>query len=108
RRGDGERHLRAHRLDRPGVQLDLNDVRKNEDVVISGKAATSLNNGSTTPSFDAALLDKVKKLPDVAQADGSVTSDQALLIDKKGKAIVFGGAPNLGFSIDDPSSPFNV
>jgi len=83
-------------------------VRKNEDVVISGKAATSLNNGSTTPSFDAALLDKVRKLPDVAQADGSVTSDQALLIDKKGKAIVFGGAPNLGFSIDNPSSAFNV
>jgi putative ABC transport system permease protein len=86
----------------------FNDVRKNEDLVISGKAATSLNNGSTTPSFDAALLDKVRKLPDVAQADGSVTSDQALLIDKKGKAIVFGGAPNLGFSIDNPSSPFNV
>jgi putative ABC transport system permease protein len=85
----------------------FNDVRKNEDVVISGNAATATNNGSTTPSFDAALLEKVRKLPSVAQADGAVTTDQALLIDHKGKAIVFGGAPNLGFSIDNPSSPFN-
>ena len=46
-------------------------------------------------------------LPDVAQAEGSVDSDSTSLIGKDGKAIVFGGAPNLGFSIADGDSPFN-
>ena len=30
-----------------------------------------------------------------------------MLVDQKGKAIVFGGAPNLGFSIANGESPFN-
>ena len=46
-------------------------------------------------------------MPGVAAVEGSVNGE-ALLVDKKGKAIVFGGAPNLGFSIANPQSPFNV
>ena len=45
--------------------------------------------------------------PDVQAAEGSV-SGEAQLIDQNGKAIVFGGAPNLGFSISSGDSPFNV
>ena len=53
------------------------------------------------------LLAKVRAVPGVAAVEGSVNGE-ALLVDQKGKAIVFGGAPNLGFSIANPQSPFNV
>ena len=43
----------------------------------------------------------------VAEAEGSVDSDTTQLIGDDGKAVVFGGAPNLGFSIADPDSRFN-
>src|SRR3954452_19069866 len=76
------------------------EVRQGSDVVISGKAATSTNSGSFAPTLQASLLDKVKALPDVAAAEGSVNGE-AQLIGSNGKAIVFGGAPNLGFSVSE-------
>jgi putative ABC transport system permease protein len=78
------------------------------DAVISGKAAFGLsNNGNTTaPPFDESLLPKVKTLPDVQAAIGGV-GGEAQLIGKNGKAIVFGGAPNLGFSVDPTQPGFN-
>ena len=45
----------------------------------------------------------MRKLPEVDQAVGGVGGD-AHLIGKNGKVIVFGGAPNLGFSVD-PTTP---
>jgi putative ABC transport system permease protein len=42
----------------------------------------------------------------VAEAEGGVDGE-AQLIGRDGKAIVFGGAPNLGFSISRGDSPFN-
>ncbi|HEX7626723.1 MAG TPA: ABC transporter permease, partial [Gaiellaceae bacterium] len=84
------------------------DVRQGSDAVISGKSAIgNTSQGTFTPSVGTSLLAKVDALPDVSAAEGSV-SGQAQLIDSKGKAIVFGGAPNLGFSIANPDSPFNV
>ena len=84
------------------------DVRKGSDVVVTGKAAVDITQGqgSFAPTVGEALLAKVRALPDVAEADGDVKGD-ALLVDKKGKAIVFGGAPNLGFSIANGNSSFN-
>ncbi len=84
------------------------ETRQGSDVVVSGKAAFDLtgDSGVTAPSFDESLLQKVRALPDVAEADGSVNG-QAQLIGKDGKAIVYGGAPNLGFSIARGESPFN-
>ena len=49
----------------------------------------------------------MRALPGVAQAEGSVDSDATQLIGDDGKAVVFGGAPNLGFSIANGDSPFN-
>ena len=85
------------------------DVRQGSNVVISGKSAFDLSDGSgvTEPTLDEALLAQVRQLPDVAQAEGSVDSDSTSLIGKDNKAIVFGGAPNLGFSIADGDSVFN-
>jgi len=84
------------------------DSRRGSDAVISGKAAFDLaqGNGVTAPAFNESLLEKVRALPDVRVADGSVNGE-AQLIGKDGKAIVYGGAPNLGFSIARGDSPFN-
>ena len=84
------------------------EVRQGSDAVISGKSAFDLDNstGSAAPAFDQSLLARVRALPDVAEAEGSV-SGEAQLIGKDGKAIVYGGAPNLGFSIANGASRFN-
>jgi putative ABC transport system permease protein len=78
------------------------------DAVISGKSAFDLSDqGLTTdPPFDASLLPRVNELPDVKAAIGGV-GGEAQLIGRNGKAIVFGGAPNLGFSVDPSQPDFN-
>src|SRR5262249_46049480 len=83
-------------------------VRQGSDAVITGKAAVDVTDGqgSFAPSVQDSLLTKVRGLDSVALAEGGVKVT-ATLIDRKGKAIVFGGAPNLGFSISNGSSPFN-
>ena len=47
---------------------------------------------------------RCEALPDVAATRSAASPSDAQLIGKDGKAIVFGGAPNLGFSVD-PTSP---
>lgn len=85
------------------------DVRQGSDAIISGKAAFDFTEGSgiSAPTLDEGLLDTVRGLPGVAEAEGGVDSDATQLIEEDGDAIVFGGAPNLGFSIADGDSPFN-
>jgi len=85
------------------------DIRKGSSAVISGKSAFDVQQSDTplTPTVDESLLPQVRALPDVAQAEGSVDSDATQLIGDDGKAIVSGGAPNLGFSIANGDSPFN-
>ncbi len=86
------------------------DVRQGSDAVISGKSAigdVQGGQGTFAPTIPGSLLTKTRALPDVQEAEGSV-SGEAQLIDRNGKAIVFGGAPNLGFSISRGDSPFNV
>jgi putative ABC transport system permease protein len=86
----------------------FNDTRANSDAVISGKSPfdVSSDTGTSAPSFHESLLQKVRALPEVAEAQGQVNGD-AHLIGKDGKAIVYGGAPNLGFSIANGASRFN-
>ena len=82
---------------------------KNADVVVSGKAAflNTNGNGVETPSFAESLLPKIRALPGVAVAAGSVQSDQVRLLKKNGKVISTGGAPPLGFSVDTRYNQFN-
>jgi putative ABC transport system permease protein len=84
------------------------ETRAGSDAVISGKSAFDVtdDSGATAPSFDETLLQQVRALPEVAEAEGQVNG-QAQLIGRDGKAIVFGGAPNLGFSIANGASRFN-
>jgi putative ABC transport system permease protein len=83
------------------------EVRAGSDVVVSGRAAFDVTNGqgSFAPTISPALLGRLRQLPDVAQAQGAVTSTNTSLV-LHGKAIAFGGAPNLGFSVIG-GSPFN-
>ena len=75
---------------------------KNADIVISGKAAfqNRQGNGVDVPTFPQSLLAKVRALPDVAYAAGDVGDDQTRLIDKRGKSISSGGAPNIASGVD--------
>ena len=81
---------------------------KNTDVAITGKTAfdPAEDGTATAPSFPADLLQRVRDLPEVGAAGGAVAGE-AQLIGKDGKAIVFGGAPNLGFSVDPELPQFN-
>ena len=87
----------------------FNDIRAGSNAVITGKSEFDLSDGSgvTEPTFDESLLAEVQALPAVAQAEGAVDSETTQLIGDDGKAVVYGGAPNLGFSIANPDSPFN-
>jgi putative ABC transport system permease protein len=87
----------------------FNDIRTGSNAVISGKPAFDLSEGggATAPAFDESLLEEVRGLDEVAQAEGSVDSDATQLIGDDGKAVVYGGAPNLGFSIASGDSVFN-
>ncbi len=85
------------------------EVREGSNVVVSGKAAFDLSDGSgaSAPSFDESVLDDVRGVEGVQAAEGSVDSESAQFIGADGKAIVYGGAPNLGFSIAEGDSQFN-
>jgi putative ABC transport system permease protein len=85
------------------------DIRQGSNAVITGQSAFDLSQGSgvAEPTFPESLLADVRALPDVAEAEGSVDSDAAQFIGDDGKAVVFGGAPNLGFSIANGGSRFN-
>ena len=84
------------------------ETRAGSDAVVSGKSPFDISgdSGSAKPSFDQSLLQRVRGLSDVAEAEGQVNGE-AHLIGKDGKAIVYGGAPNLGFSIANGASRFN-
>ncbi|MFG1621728.1 ABC transporter permease [Kribbella sp. NPDC049227] len=81
---------------------------KNTDAAITGKTAfEAAEDGTVTaPPFDAGLLTQVRELPEVGAAGGAVAGE-AQLIGKDDKAIVFGGAPNLAFSVDPALPQFN-
>jgi len=82
-------------------------IYRGTDAAITGRSAiTSSTSNTVLPSFDESLLQKVKALPDVEAAVGGV-GGEAQLIGKNGKVIAFGGAPNLGFSIDASQPRFN-
>jgi putative ABC transport system permease protein len=79
----------------------LDGSYKHADAVISGKVAFKNNdsNTATTPAFSDIVLAKVKQLPDVAAAAGTV-GDEAKLIDRDGKVISTGGGSAIASSVD--------
>jgi putative ABC transport system permease protein len=82
----------------------------NTDAYISGKSPGFTFEGDqvTPPSVPANLLPRVRKLPDVRAAAGTVADDSATkIIDRKGKPITTSGAPTFGFGIDYSEPQFN-
>jgi putative ABC transport system permease protein len=79
----------------------LDGSYEHADAVISGKVAFENNNSNTatTPAFSDTVLAKVKGLPDVAAAAGTV-GDEAKLIDRNGKVISTGGGSAIASSVD--------
>jgi putative ABC transport system permease protein len=79
-------------------------VYQGTDATVTGKSAFTLSgqNNTTAPPFTQSLLPKVRRLPDVSDAVGGVGGEAHLILG--GKVIHFGGAPNLGFSVD-PKRP---
>jgi putative ABC transport system permease protein len=85
------------------------DSRQGANAIVSGKSAFDLSggSGSQSPTLDQSLLAEVRSLSGVAEAEGGVDSEATQLIGEDGDAIVYGGAPNLGFSIANGDSRFN-
>ncbi|MGZ4345409.1 MAG: ABC transporter permease, partial [Solirubrobacteraceae bacterium] len=75
------------------------------NAIDSGANSGGGNGAASAPSFPASVLVRVKSLPDVSDALGGVDGTPQLI--KNGKAITFGGAPNLGFSVDPSKPQFN-
>ena len=83
-------------------------IYQGTDAVITGDTAfdVSEESGVEIPSFDESLLAEVRALPEVDAAVGGV-GGEAQLIDDDGDVIQYGGAPNIGFSIDPAQARFN-
>ena len=71
----------------------------------SGNGNGNGNGAFSGPSFPESVLAQVQRLPDVQDTLGGVSGSPQLV--KNGKAITFGGAPNLGFSVDPSKPQFN-
>jgi putative ABC transport system permease protein len=84
------------------------ESRAGSSVVISGKSAFDISDdsGVSNPLLNESLLAKVRDVRGVGAAEASVDGE-AQIIGDNGKAIVYGGAPNLGFSIANGDSVFN-
>jgi putative ABC transport system permease protein len=84
-------------------------VYRGTDATVTGRNAIDSNasggGDSTTPSFPQSVLARVRGLPEVKDTLGGVAGSPQLV--KNGKAITFGGAPNLGFSVDPAKPQFN-
>ena len=75
------------------------------DAVVTGKEV--FGGTQNAPSFPESTLEKVRGLPDVAEAAGGV-GDQAQFVGRNGKVISHGGAPGLAFSVNpDGDERFN-
>jgi putative ABC transport system permease protein len=80
----------------------FNQVYKNTDAVITGKSAIggNANQGVTPPSLPESLLQRVRGLPGVSEAEGGIT-DEAKLVGHDNKVVTSaGGAPSLAFSVN--------
>jgi putative ABC transport system permease protein len=85
-------------------------VYENTDAVVTSKSVVLKNQSNSNnlpPPFSESLLAKVRKLPGIAEATGSI-DDFAYLVGRNGKVISGHGAPPLAFSVHaDGDQRFN-
>ena len=84
-------------------------IYRGTDATITGKSAFDLTDHGNTMRrpFDESLLAKVRERCRTSPGGVGGVGGTANLIGKNGKVIVFGGAPNLGFSVDPTQPRFN-
>jgi putative ABC transport system permease protein len=88
-----------------GFDTIFSQSYRNTDAVVTGKvvfARDSNGNNVQAPSLPASILPRVRQLPGVAAAAGSI-ADQASIVGRNGKTSSTGGAPTLAFSVDPRS-----
>jgi len=83
----------------------LTAAYRHTDAVISGQEI--VKGANAKPTVPASLLPRVRGLPNVSAAAGGYLFDTIELVDRNGKTISSGGAPNLGFGVDPSQSRFN-
>jgi putative ABC transport system permease protein len=81
---------------------------KNTSAVITARStiSNSNSNAALTGGFPASVLSRVRALPDVGAAEGSV-NDTARIVGRNGKTVTTHGAPALAFSVDPRNQRFN-
>ena len=77
---------------------------RNTSVVVSGKEL--VKGARSNPVVPVSLLARVRALPDVAAAAGTYLGDIPL-VDRTGKTMSAGGAPNFGFGVDARNARFS-
>jgi putative ABC transport system permease protein len=79
-------------------------VYRGTDATVTGRSAVGPDCSATNscPPFSEALLPEIRALPDVEAAVGGVGGIAHIIVN--GKVVHFGGAGNLGFSVD-PAHP---
>jgi putative ABC transport system permease protein len=78
---------------------------RNASAIITAKQI--VKNAVNDPTVPTSVLPKVRALPEVAAAEGSFLFDEIELVDRDGKTISNGGAPNFGFGVDPNDHRFN-
>ena len=87
----------------------FSETYRGTDAVVTARTAfssTAEGGGFDLPTFSQSVLEDVRAVDGVAEALGGVAGE-AQIIGKDGKVVVFGGAPNLGFSVDPSRPEFN-
>jgi putative ABC transport system permease protein len=81
---------------------------KNSSAVITARSTISSSNSGAalTGGFPASVLDRVKQLPDVSAAAGSI-ADTAKLVGRNGKTFSTHGAPAIAVSVNTKEQRFN-
>jgi putative ABC transport system permease protein len=84
-----------------GAQHQLSDQAYSKtDAVVGAKTLfNSDDDNSTKPTIPASMLARVKSVPGVGAASGSITDQTAKIIDRHGKAIS-GSGPTFGLGVD--------
>ena len=89
RRRDGERHARPHRHDREGVRLDLLELVRQTDAVVSGRSSSSGRRRARPRSLRTCSRVRAcrRSMPPQGRFSISQATNQAKILDKDGKAI---------------------
>jgi putative ABC transport system permease protein len=87
----------------------FSNVYTGTDAFVSSRSAISGSDQQQVSPlpFPESTLDKVRRVQGVQEALGGVEYDLTTVVDRRGKPVTFGGAPNLGFSVDPSAARLN-